>query len=147
MKPSIFDELMSIGAPRAVELYARLTILERSPIKVERTRDTIHLFYENGNSLLFTPEGFEVRIEGADWVTTSETMPTSRLVSRHTFHDLLKQKKLQPKHIIDLIQEADEFRKRDNKECKYCKKSYPHERRFSDDVCYGCARIHLGVIF
>jgi hypothetical protein len=142
-----FDEIASIHKPRPLELYARLVLLEKPASEIERTRDMIHIFYGDGNSLLITPEGFEVRIEGAVWVTTSETKPTSRLVSRHTFRELFEQKKLKPAYIVSLLQEADAFRKSENKECKYCKISYPRERRHSDDVCYECARTHLGIIF
>jgi len=141
------EALVSISTPRGLELYARLVLCELPQCEIERTRDTIHIFCGDGTSLLFTPEGFEVRIESMDWVTTSETMPTSRLVGRYTFRDLFEQKKLKPEYIIGLLHEAAEFRKSENKECKFCKKLYPPERRYSEDVCYGCARTHLGIIF
>ena len=146
MKTSI-DAIVSINTPRGLELYARLVLCELPQCEVERTRDTIHICCGDGTSLLVTPEGFEVRIESMDWVTTSETMPTSRLVGRYTFRDLFEQKKLKPEYIIGLLHEAAELRKSENKECKVCKKHYPPERRYSEDVCYGCARAHLGIMF
>jgi hypothetical protein len=48
MIPS-FDEIASIHKPRPSELYARLVLLEKPASKIERTRDTIHIFYEDGN--------------------------------------------------------------------------------------------------
>ena len=146
MKTSI-DAIISIEKPRLFELYAGFVLRELPQCEVERTRDAIHIFCGNETSLLFTPEGFEVRVRSMDWVTNSETKPTSRLVDRYTFHDLLTQKKLKAEYIIDLLHKAAELRESEYKQCKFCKNIYPPERRHSEDVCYGCARTQLGIIY
>ena len=88
MKTSI-DAIISIEKPRLFELYAGFVLRELPSCVVERTRDTIHMFYEGetGASLLFTPEGFEVRIPSMEWVDNHIPTPTTRLIDRYTYHD------------------------------------------------------------
>ena len=146
------DSLFAIQHPRFFEWIAARTLrgLPLSQCFVERTRDTIHIFYdgETGASLIFTPEGFEVRIPSKEWVENHIPTPTTSLIDRYPFVDAAtKASNASPEKIIDLLYKAADLRKADYKECKYCKKTYPLEQRENEDVCMSCARTHLGVIY
>ena len=146
------DAILSIEHPRNFEANAADVIRELPSCVVERTRDTIHIFYkgETGASLLFTPEGFEVRIPSLEWVDNYIPTPSTRLIDRYTYHDtrvLESGFTYLTECMIDLLHKAVESRKAGYKECKFCKKIFPPEHRHNEDVCQSCARIHLRIVY
>jgi hypothetical protein len=151
MKTSI-DAILSIEHPRHFEANAAYVLRELPLCVIERTRDTIHIFYEGetGASLLFTPEGFEVRIPSLEWVDNHIPTPTTRLIDRYTYHDtrvLESGFTYLTEYMIDLLHKAVELRTAGYKECKFCKKIFPPEHRHSEDVYQSCARIHLRIVY
>jgi hypothetical protein len=147
------DEVLFIENPRHFERFACDVLRGLPNCVVERTRDTIHIFYEGemGASLLFTPEAFEVRTASVEWVNNHIPTPTTRLINRYNYLDTTGPMKggfsYLSEYMVDLLLKAAELRKSEYKECKYCKISYPREYRHSDDICMSCAQTHLGIIY
>ena len=146
------EALLSIEQPRMFEVYACRVVHELPDCIVERTRDAVQIFYkaETGASLLFTPEGFEVRLPSLEWVDNIIPTPTTRLIDRYVNLDerILKSGfDYEYEFMIDILLKAVELRKAEFEECQYCKNIFPRERLYKKGVCHSCSYEKLGIIY
>ena len=129
---------------RKVERNA-LRILPLVPdFTMERTRDTIHVYYggEEGVVISVSPEAFEFRLPTVEW-TAGAYGPTasSRLWKR------VASARISDGRLRSLVESAIIARKAEFRICRSCKQSVPPEHRHGDDLCHACASTDLGIVY
>lgn len=142
---SLLDPDGEYAAPgmRAVEKMAVEVLAHLKDPEVSRTRDVIQIELggEKGIVLLVTREALELRLPTIEWPGPHDPVDASKLWRRVQWDDI------DPDECEDLINAAMKAREQEFIECKYCGEEFPLERRYSDDVCHGCAERHEGVVF